>query len=185
MAENFLQKLKSRVNKRDLLLRAIEGNSKEKFLVFDMSFGLGNDSILLALRGHEVRAWERNQEVFEAGSILLDSLSDENLAITLNFGEAIAGITEVLKLHESLKNCVFYFDPMFSQKAKSLPKKDLVKLRETVGDDLDADKVFALARKIAPKLVVKRQDKAPFLDNKKPDYSLKGKTVRYDVYLKL
>ena len=48
-------------------------------------------------------------------------------------------------------------------------------------DDGDELLAAALAKAIY-RVVVKRPKKAPFLANKKPNHSLQGKAVRFDVY---
>jgi 16S rRNA (guanine1516-N2)-methyltransferase len=56
-----------------------------------------------------------------------------------------------------------------------------------VGSDLDANELFELAwKKAVKRVVVKRPDDADALAvSRQPDFVIEGKTIRYDVYLKI
>jgi 16S rRNA (guanine1516-N2)-methyltransferase len=77
---------------------------------------------------------------------------------------------------------VIYLDPMFPQRQKSgLVKKKFQLLQQlerpcTDGEALLSAAIAAGARKI----VIKRPLKGELLGGRTPDYSLKGKTIRYD-----
>lgn len=54
-----------------------------------------------------------------------------------------------------------------------------------VGKDLDADLLLNLAIQLAGKrVVVKRPDYAPWLDDRKPSMTIETKKNRFDVYVK-
>jgi 16S rRNA (guanine1516-N2)-methyltransferase len=97
----------------------------------------------------------------------------------LHFGSGY----EYLQDHQS---DVVYLDPMFSHKKKSaLVKKDMRVFQGFVGADLDADDLLEVALNAACyRVVVKRSDYAPFLNDKKPSMSIKIKKNRFDVYVK-
>ena len=77
---------------------------------------------------------------------------------------------------------VILLDPMFPERQKSaLIKKKfqlLQKLERPCGDEnaLVNAAIAAHPRKV----VIKRPLKGPYLANRKPSYSLKGKAIRYD-----
>ena len=79
---------------------------------------------------------------------------------------------------------VVYLDPMFPHREKSaLVKKEMQIFKEIVGADADSDDLFPIARSVAKKrVVVKRPSKAEFLANKKPTYSVTGRSSRFDIY---
>ena len=81
---------------------------------------------------------------------------------------------------------VVYLDPMFPHKKKSaLVKKEMRVFQGVVGADLDADNLLAAALNAARyRVVVKRPDYAPFLNDKKPTMSITTKKNRFDVYVK-
>ena len=54
-----------------------------------------------------------------------------------------------------------------------------------VGDDNDADQLLPLAYQLAKKrVVVKRPDYAPFLNEQTPSSQIKTKKNRFDLYIK-
>ena len=82
---------------------------------------------------------------------------------------------------------VVYLDPMYPHKQKSaLVKKEMRIFQYLVGADLDADQLLLPALQLATKrVVVKRPDYAPFLDEQKPHFSQTTKNHRFDVYMGL
>jgi len=79
---------------------------------------------------------------------------------------------------------VVYVDPMFPLRKKSAKvKKQMQAFHAIVGTDPDADGLLAKALAIARyRVVVKRPTGAGFLAETKPNYSLEGKSTRYDIY---
>ncbi|ETN92419.1 Ribosomal RNA small subunit methyltransferase J [Gammaproteobacteria bacterium MOLA455] len=79
---------------------------------------------------------------------------------------------------------VVYVDPMFPLRKKSAKvKKQMQAFHAIVGTDPDADALLANALAIARyRVVVKRPTGAGFLAETKPNYSLEGKSTRYDIY---
>ena len=79
---------------------------------------------------------------------------------------------------------VVYMDPMFPERTKSaLVKKEMRVFRDVVGEDLDVNQLFEQARHVArKKVIVKRPRKSAFIKDKKPTYSVEGRSSRFDVY---
>lgn len=80
---------------------------------------------------------------------------------------------------------VIYLDPMFPARTKSAAVKkkfQLIHLLEHPCENEEELLEAAIAFK-PHKVVVKRMLKGPYLANKKPSYSLKGKSIRYDCYV--
>jgi 16S rRNA (guanine1516-N2)-methyltransferase len=78
-----------------------------------------------------------------------------------------------------------YIDPMFppKRKASALAKKDVRLVRRVVGDDPDAGELLAIALDRAQRrVVVKRPSHAEPLADRRPDFEIASKLVRYDVY---
>jgi 16S rRNA (guanine1516-N2)-methyltransferase len=84
---------------------------------------------------------------------------------------------------------VIYIDPMFPERAKTAAvKKDLATVQalhtdSTVVNDPGDLLIWALAQPVE-RIVMKRPVKAPALGSAKPSHSIKGKTVRFDVFVK-
>ena len=79
---------------------------------------------------------------------------------------------------------VVYVDPMFPLRKKSAKvKKAMQAFHAIVGTDPDADGLLADALAVARyRVVVKRPAGAGYLAETKPNYSLEGKSTRYDIY---
>ena len=80
---------------------------------------------------------------------------------------------------------VVYLDPMYPHREKSAAvKKEMRVFQSLVGEDLDADALLAPALALAKyRVVVKRPNYAPPLNNIKPNTSIKMKKNRFDVYV--
>lgn len=84
---------------------------------------------------------------------------------------------------------VVYLDPMYphpeNKKKSALVKKEMRVFQSLVGADNDADGLLAPALSLATKrVVVKRPDYAPWLDDNKPSMAIETKKNRFDVYVK-
>lgn len=172
--------------KGQAIAKAIGLKAGVKINVIDATAGLGRDAFVLASLGCHVTLVERSPV---AAALLDDGL--QRAYLNLEIGE---WMQQRMQLHfgssiEYLKNNqtdVVYLDPMFPHKKKSaLVKKEMRVFQGVVGADLDADSLLDVALQSARyRVVVKRPDYAPFLDNKKPSMSIKTKKNRFDVYVK-
>lgn len=172
--------------KGQAIAKAIGLKSGVQVDVIDATAGLGRDAFVLATLGCNVTMVERSPV---AAALLEDGL--ERAYIDFEIGEWIqqrmqlqfGSGYEYLKNHET---DVVYLDPMFPHKKKSaLVKKEMRVFQGVVGADLDADDLLEVALNAARyRVVVKRPDYAPFLNDKKPSMSIKTKKNRFDVYVK-
>lgn len=80
---------------------------------------------------------------------------------------------------------VIYLDPMFPERTKSAAVKKKFQLLHHLEHPCEnEEELLSAAMNIRPrKIVVKRMAKGPFLAGKKPSYSIKGKSIRYDCYV--
>ena len=156
--------------------------------VVDATAGLLGDAFLLAAAGFRVIAIERSAAVF--------ALSEDGLARARRDARLSALIGDRLELvradarswleaHAGTADApdAVLIDPMFPPKRKrsALPRKEMVVLREAVGSDADAAELLEVARKCArQRVVLKRGDDAEELA--KPDWTVGGTTVRFDVW---
>ncbi len=163
---------------KQALARAVGIKANTRPNILDATAGLGIDSHLLACLGCKVRMIER--------SPLLAALLDDGLKRIqadnpcLLHGEAATLIAEPHNIVDTI-----YLDPMYPHRNKSaLNKQEMRIIRELVGDDNDADKVFLAAMEYARKrVVVKRPKGAPLLCDKRPSHLIKMKNSRFDVYM--
>ena len=60
----------------------------------------------------------------------------------------------------------------------------MLAFQQIIGADNDSDQLLQISQQLAKKrVVVKRPIKAPFLDNTAPDFSMKMKKHRFDIYI--
>jgi 16S rRNA (guanine1516-N2)-methyltransferase len=168
----------------ELLVKAAKIKGFEGTItVMDCTAGLGEDSILLAAAGFRVKLYERDNII---AALLRDSL------IRAAQIPELAPIVERMELHEEdslialsqLKEVpeVIYLDPMFPSRQKSaLVKKKFQMLQQLEQPCEEGDEFLQAAIACKPKkIVIKRPLKGEYLGNHKPDYSITGKTIRYD-----
>ncbi len=171
--------------KSQLIAKAIGLKSKPYPTILDATAGLGRDAFVLAALGCTITLLERSPII---ATLLKDGIeraqaAEDPAALKMQFihDDAI----EYLAKSGVLKPDVIYLDPMFPDEEKSaLVKKEMRILRATVGDDQDSAQLLKLALEAAGKrVVVKRARYAPVIEGQAPDYQLKGKSTRFDVYL--
>jgi 16S rRNA (guanine1516-N2)-methyltransferase len=172
---NFQSELLVKASK----IKGVEGT----ITVMDCTAGLGEDSILLAAAGFYVKMYERDNII---AALLRDSLLRAAQIPELN------PIVGRMELHEedslvALQHLtqvpdVIYLDPMFPSRQKSaLVKKKFQMLQQLEQPCEEGDEFIEVAMACKPrKIVIKRPLKGEYLGNRKPDYSINGKTIRYD-----
>lgn len=149
----------------------------------DATAGLGEDAFLLAAAGFSIKLYENNPVI---AALLQDALC------------RAAKVTELTSIIERMQlfktDCltalpqtktrpdVILLDPMFPVRRKSaLIKKKFQLLQQLEQPCLDESALLCAAIDCRPrKLIIKRPCKGPYLADRKPDYSIKGKAIRYD-----
>ena len=169
--------------RQELLAKAV--GAKKGLKVVDCTAGLGRDAFLLASLGCNVTMIERSAEMV---LLLEDALArarmHENLLTTLSRLTLVeADALDVLQRMEEVPDAIT-IDPMFPKRRKSaLVKGDMQVLQRFLGVDEDAQALLDLALDCScPRVVLKR----PIHDQSvevKPTYSLKGSSVRFDVFI--
>ena len=181
--------------------------------VIDATAGLGQDSFLLAAAGFSVEMYEQDpiiaallQDALERGSKnaalatvisnmhlykqdSVSALKDRAYALGMThpMGEAQNPIADNDSFAQTnlRKPEVIYLDPMFPARTKSAAVKKKFQLLHQLEHPCENEtELFEAAQMLRPhKIVVKRMLKGPYLANKKPSYSIKGKAIRYDCYV--
>ncbi|TNE80490.1 MAG: SAM-dependent methyltransferase [Gammaproteobacteria bacterium] len=162
--------------------------------LLDLTAGLGRDGFVLASLGAHVTLVERHpvvyallrdgldragQQAVEQGDVSLQEILQRIETRQGDGSEFLAG------LPQDQSPDVIFLDPMFPPREKSgKVKKEMQLFHQLVGAaGPDADQMLALALERAVyRVVVKRPSHAPFLGDRKPAFSLKGKSTRFDVY---
>ncbi len=180
----MLRRLKPQNLARELLVRAarVKDCSPEKTAV-DATAGLGEDSILLAAAGWNVWMCEFDPVI---AALLRDALrrADQipELSETVSRMHLLEGDSRALLTELPFRPDLIFLDPMFPERQKSgLVKKKAQLLQKLEKPCDDEAGLFRAAAKAGPrKIVVKRPLKGPYLAGVRPDYSIEGKTIRYD-----
>jgi 16S rRNA (guanine1516-N2)-methyltransferase len=168
---------------KEPLARAI-GVKNKPDLIIDATCGMGNDTAYFLALGLEVHSVERNPIIGLLQSHYFGKNIDHNDFRNYHFefkpaGQAVRDL--------AMPPCVIYYDPMYADKnEKALPKRNMKIFRKLVGPDADIQECAADLLTLTQRLVVKRPVKANeiFEEGKhKVDFTSKGKSTRYDVYL--
>ena len=175
----------------ELIVKAVAGSKTQRPSVLDATAGLGRDAFVLANWGYPVTALERSPVVF---SLLQDGLNRARAQGDLAL-QQVVGRIELLRQEASayLSSVaperapdVVVIDPMFPPSKKSaLVKKDMRAFHYLVGPDRDSTQLLQAAYRVAVhRVVVKRPKKADYLAGEKPNLSIEGKAIRFDIYTK-
>lgn len=171
-------------HQREGLIRAF-GRLPRDGHVLDASAGLGRDTLLLAAHGFRVTAWERHPVMYH---LLADALARAEAHAEL------APVIRRIRLREGPCDpagtappaMAAVFDPMFPERAKrAAVKKDMQLIQALMPNaaDPDAEQTLAtLRRHVERRVIVKRPLHAPALGPDAPQASVKGKSVRFDLY---
>lgn len=181
----------------DMLHRVTNGRLEHEMLVHvaktkephpravDATAGMGEDSFLLAACGYEVTMYERNPVV---AALLKDALRRAKkhpvlgpIAARMQLVEGDS--TQFLPQHNAPD--LIYLDPMFPERQKSgLINKRLQLIQHLEQPCIEEEALFSAAMAAKPKkLVIKRPLKGAVLAGHEPDYSVKGKAIRYDCFM--
>lgn len=184
---NFEQML-SRVSKgrlaSEMLVHAARTKKEHPFAI-DATAGMGEDSFLLSAYGYQVTMYEQNPVV---AALLQDALdrakAHPQLKEIVERMHLVEGNSTILMKGSGLQPDLIYLDPMFPARQKSgLVNKKLQLIQKLESPCVEEKDLFEAALSLHPgKIIVKRPQKGPFLDLRKPAYSNMGKAIRYDCY---
>lgn len=200
--EGDFEKMVKRVSKdrwqHELLVKAARFKDQpEGLTLMDCTAGLGEDALLLAQAGFNVRLFERNYVI---AALLKSALRRGKKIPELKDAISRMKVYEADSIEElkcfgiddsgadangSLSGkCpdVIYLDPMFPGRQKSaLIKKKFQLVHQLETQNMDENDLLQAAIAAHPKkIVIKRPPKGPYLGGVKPGYSIEGKAVRFD-----
>lgn len=180
----MLPRLKPNNLNSEMIVKASKiKNSEGRLTLVDATAGMGEDSLLLAAAGFDVKLYEYDPVI---AALLKDAM--ERALLLPEFYE----IVNRMELYcensiEALGNMtirpdVVLLDPMFPERQKSgLIKKKFQLLQQLELPCSNEEALLDAAIKAGPrKIVIKRPAKGPFLSGRKPDFSYPGKAIRYD-----
>ena len=156
--------------------------------ILDCTAGLCRDDFILACKNYKITALEKNKVIF---ALLQDGFrrgyKNTYIAdILKNIDLINIDAIDFLGSYNGKYDCV-YLDPMFEESKKSRLVKKEMQIFHRLAYKGDNKKLFELAINVTKnRVVVKRALHGGYLiDNLKPSFSVKEKTVRFDVYLKM
>lgn len=180
----LLPRLKQGRLSQELLVRTAKiKDPSAPLTALDATAGLGEDSLLLAAAGFQVRLYEHNPIIYQ---LLRDAL--ERAAAIPELAEIVSRMqvfhgnsVDAMGQHDTSPD-VILLDPMFPERQKSaLVKKKLQIIQKLEFPCVEEAELFLAAVHAKPrKLIIKRPPKGPYLAGVKPDYSISGKAVRFD-----
>jgi len=170
---------------QEAIVKAIGRKGQLDWHVLDATPGLGRDAFVLACAGCQVTLVERHPVV---SWLLADGLARLACAqpevaarMQLMQGNSI----DIMQHWQGPSVQAVYLDPMFPHRKKSaLVKKEMRTFQRLLEGDPDADALLLPARRLAShRVVVKRPNSAPLLNNMPASMSIASKKHRFDVYL--
>ena len=158
---------------------------KTHLKIYDATAGSLIDTIILLKLGHEVVACEQSKILYRLlDDAILRAKNEYNFLENLSFINS-----DSAKIVDSyLDSDIFYFDPMFkdikqnTKRSGTLQKIGNVLSIERLEDT--SEQIFnQMLKKKYKKIIVKRPIKSNPL-HEKINYQVKGKAIRYDIYIK-
>ncbi len=155
------------------------GLPAEGLKILDATGGLGVDAMALARKGARIDVVERVPMIWALLKDLGRRLNVSRARIRLADSASVLADDPIYD--------VIYLDPMFPQRRKkALPGKRMQYLGALLeqpvpdGDGVDAELLRLAQSRAQGRVVLKRRLKDPTIGA--PDWTLKGKSVRYDVF---
>lgn len=162
----------------------IKGICNNKLTIVDATAGMGEDSLILAAAGFNVKLFESDPYIFALLNDTVLRFKDNEL-----FSDAISRMElynedsiNVLINNKDIQPDIVLLDPMFPERKKSgLIKKKFQLLQQLEKPCSNEEELLNAAIKSNPKkIIIKRPLKGPYLAGYKPSYSINGKAIRYD-----
>lgn len=168
--------------------RACGLHKTRELKILDCTAGMGQDMLTLAAASAKVTPVEQQEFIH---LLLLDAFQQKNDSALLQKAlancelPALGDAYRFLQEHPNANWDVIYLDPMFSgYKRKALPKKAMQLFSDICGESQEPEALFTLALgRATRRVVVKRGALAPYMAGLEPDHQIKGKSLRFDVYM--
>ena len=173
-----------RIEHESLIKKAI-GKNKAQLKIFDATAGSLIDTIIFLKLGHKVVACEQSKILYRLlNDAILRAKKEYNFFDNLSFINS----DSALIIDSYLDSDIFYFDPMFEEVKQNIKRSGtLQKIGNVLSfeklEDTSAQIFDHMLKKKYKKVIVKRPIKSNPL-YEKINYQVKGKAIRYDVYIK-
>ena len=173
-----------RIEHESLIKKAI-GKNKAQLKIFDATAGSLIDTIIFLKLGHKVVACEQSKILYRLlNDAILRAKKEYDFFDNLSFINSDSAVI----IDSYLDSDIFYFDPMFEEVKQSTKRSGtLQKIGNVLSfeklEDTSAQIFDHMLKKKYKKVIVKRPIKSNPL-YEKINYQVKGKAIRYDVYVK-
>jgi 16S rRNA (guanine1516-N2)-methyltransferase len=173
-----------RIEHESLIKKAI-GKNKSKLKIFDATAGSLIDTIIFLKLGHKVVACEQSRILYK---LLEDAISRARKEYDFFENLTLINIKSENTIDQHQDADIFYFDPMFNKAKRNLKRSGtLQKISNILSyeklEDTSRDIFSSMLEKDFKKIIVKRPiNTKPLYE--KINYQIKGKTIRFDIYVK-
>ena len=173
-----------RIEHESLIKKAI-GKNKAQLKIFDATAGSLIDTIIFLKLGHKVVACEQSKILYRLlNDAILRAKKEYNFFENLSLMNSDSAVI----IDSYLDSDIFYFDPMFEEVKQNTKRSGtLQKIGNVLSfeklEDTSAQILDHMLKKKYKKVIVKRPIKSNPL-YEKINYQVKGKAIRYDVYVK-
>ena len=173
-----------RIEHESLIKKAI-GKNKAQLKIFDATAGSLIDTIIFLKLGHKVVACEQSKILYRLlNDAILRAKKEYDFFDNLSFINSDSAVI----IDSYLDSDIFYFDPMFEKVKQNIKRSGtLQKIGNVLSfeklEDTGAQIFDHMLKKKSKKVIVKRPIKSNPL-YEKINYQVKGKAIRYDVYVK-
>jgi len=184
----ILHRLKYGKGRGHNLAKAVGMKSNKNRVIVDATAGLGYDSFILASLGASVTLIERSEIIYQ---LLKEGIREAkeyggNISAIVNRMSLIFGDSKTIL--PKLSPEVIMIDTMYKERKKTaLVKNNMRMVREIVGSDSDQVELIKIALDYAKNRVVVKQPR--YAENEKDiikcSHQILGKSIRYDVYMKV
>ena len=173
-----------RIEHESLIKKAI-GKNKAQLKIFDATAGSLIDTIIFLKLGHKVVACEQSKILYR---LLNDAILRAKKEYDFFDNLLFINSDSALIINSYLDSDIFYFDPMFEEVKQNIKRSGtLQKIGNVLSfeklEDTSAQIFDHMLKKKYKKVIVKRPIKSNPL-YEKINYQVKGKAIRYDVYVK-
>ena len=173
-----------RIEHESLIKKAI-GKNKAQLKIFDATAGSLIDTIIFLKLGHKVVACEQSKILYR---LLDDAILRAKKEYDFFDNLLFINSDSALIIDSYLDSDIFYFDPMFEEVKQNIKRSGtLQKIGNVLSfeklEDTSAQIFDHMLKKKYKKVIVKRPIKSNPL-YEKINYQVKGKAIRYDVYVK-
>ena len=173
-----------RIEHESLIKKAI-GKNKAQLKIFDATAGSLIDTIIFLKLGHKVVACEQSKILYRLlNDAILRAKKEYDFFDKLSFINSDSAVI----IDSYLDSDIFYFDPMFEEVKQNTKRSGTL---QKIGNILSFEKLEDTSAQIFDHVLKKKYKKVivkrPIKSNplyEKINYQVKGKAIRYDVYVK-